>query len=327
MANRLKSFETVLEEERREVLALLEKRPSRRPKRAGSSSNPRRASSPLRTAQRPVRSIVDAGRGPASRRRSTPGVITERPQEGRSMLDIDSLGLADTPDGESSDEPAAENSTKESHVHHRSLSDTTFRPSDLDSLDADFILSSAYKLSGYLSSNSGPPKPTTLTAKYINSSGSSQSGLMKTDSNNSTLTDSTVTAKNSTSHRLSDTNLAAGHRSSISSGNSSGRASSGDATKPGRPILKKESAFPEDEEAVAESSEDDERTSDEEQHRGRKKELTGRGRPGAKSPGVRISKGPKSALGRAAAAERDGVLCNFSYESTRTNHPPRFREA
>ena len=308
MADRPKSFETVLEEERREVLALLEKRPSRRPKRAGSSMNPRRASSPLRTSQRPVRSMLDIGNGSASARSPTAGTSTEGPQgvSTSSMLDIDSPEPADAPETESS----AEGKTKGSHSHHRSLSDTTFRPADLHAFDADFILSSAYKLSGYLSSNTGPPKRNTQAGKIIKSSSSPRSSIINPDPNKLVLSDGRAVDKTSAYRRLSDTNLAApGHRSSISSsGNSSGRASSGDATKPGRPILKNHNATPDDEEAVAESSEEDGGSSDEEQHRGRKKESRHGAPPEGKPLTVRVSKGPRSALGRAAAAERDGTL-------------------
>ena len=307
MANRPKSFETVLEEERREVLALLEKRPSRRPKRAGSSTNPRRASSPLRMSQRPVRSMLDIGNGSASTQPPTARTSTEGLQEvsTRSMLDIDSSESADASETETS----ANGPSKGSHLHHRSLSDTTFRPADLHSLDADFILSSAYKLSGYLSSNTGPPKRNTQAGKVTKNSSSPRSSITP-DPNKLVFSDGRAVDKSSAYRRLSDSNLATpGHRSSISSsGNSSGRASSGDATKPGRPILKNHNATPEDEEAVAESSEEDGGSSDEERHRGRKKEPRDVGQSEGKPLTVRVSKGPKSALGRAAAAERDGTL-------------------
>lgn len=304
-------------------MALLEKRPSRRPKRAGGSTTQRRASSPLRSMQRPVRSMIDVESGPTSQQASktmqTSKALaaaakvrasgSDGPQSVLSMLDMDST-TPDTSDPENSSPSAAERQAKGNQLHHRSLSDTTFRPSDLEPFDADFILSSAYKLSGYLSSNPGPPKYNTPDIRKTNSH-SPQSSLTNLDSDSDKLflTDSTTIHKNSAYHRLSDTNLTvSGHRSSLSSANSSRRASSGDATKFYRPVLKKAHLGPEDEEAVAESSEEEDRSSDEERHRGRKKEPISKARRPGKSPAMRASSGPKSALGRAAAAGRDGML-------------------
>jgi hypothetical protein len=323
MANRQKSFETVLEEERREVLSLLEKRPSRRPRRAGGSTSQRRSSSPLRSMQRPVRSMIDVGSDLTSQKSSKAIQASKAlaaaakarasgadgPQSVLSMLDMDST-TPDTSDPETSTPAAVEGGAKGKSLHHRSLSDTTFRPSDLEPFDADFILSSAYKLSGYLSSNPGPPKYNTPAIRKTNShSPQSSSVNLDPDSDKLFLTNGTTVDKKSAYHRLSDTNLTVSrHRSSISSGKSSRRASSGDAAKSDRPILKKGRFSPEDEEAVAESSEEDDRSSDEERHRGRKKEAKYKGRPPGKSPVMRTSNGPKSALGRAAAAGRDGKL-------------------
>jgi hypothetical protein len=309
MANRLKSFETVLEEERREVLAMLEKRPSRKPKASGSTAKPRRASSPIPKTQPPVRSMLDIGPDSVTvldTRTESPG-----PKRApiRSMLDIESPVPADVLEAMSTHVPA-EGSREAGHSHHRSLSDTAYHPANLDSPESDFDPTTAY-FTGFLPSHpraSTAAKRNTLAArKHISSS--PRSSMRNPDSSKIVLTDATLTDKLTSHHRLSDTNLALlRSRSLLGSGNSSRRASSSDTNRPNQSSLEKVNTTTEDEEAVMESSEEDERSSDEERPRGRKKQS--RGRPGLedKALSIRLSKGPKSALGRAAAAARDGKL-------------------
>ena len=310
MANRLKSFETVLEEERREVLAMVEKRPGRKPKAAGSSAKPRRASSPILKTQPPVRSMLDIGpnSAPASNSKTeSPGQKETAPI--RSMLDIESPVLAEVLEAMGTRE-STEVSRKVGHSHHRSLSDTAYRPAslDLDSPESDFDPTTAY-FTGFLpSSPRGPiaPKRNTQAGRKGLVSSSPRSSMITANPNKRDLSDGRLINKVTAHHRLSDTNLALlGTRSSLKSESSLRRASSGDARRPNHSSLEKEDATAEDEEAVIESSEEDERSSDEERPRGRKKQSRGRIGPEGKPLSIRFSKGPKSALGRAAAAARD----------------------
>jgi hypothetical protein len=315
MANRPKSFDTVLEEERREVLAMLEKRPARKPKGAGSATNPRRASSPLAKTRPPVRSMLDIGLNSTPTESSAAGARTESPAPPpaasiRSMLDIGSPTPAGIQQVKSAKVSVPEKPTKANNLHHRSLSDTAFRPGNLDSSDSDLNHASPYKLSGYLPRNPGVavmPKRNTQAGKKVNTSSSPRSSIINPDTSKLVLTDGRVLEKDSAYHRLSDTSLTlSGNRLSLSS-SSSRRASSGDATRPDRSSLEKDSAAPGDEEAVIESSEDD-RSSDEERPRGRNKESRSRDGSEGKPLSIKLSKGPKSALGRSAAAEKDGEL-------------------
>ncbi|KAF2753907.1 hypothetical protein EJ05DRAFT_159028 [Pseudovirgaria hyperparasitica] len=87
------SMESALDEERREIMALLEGRPAPTPQRARGTSSPRRSESPTAAATKsPVRSMLDVGSTSAVRRLPPRSMldIAEAPAKKptRSMLDV-----------------------------------------------------------------------------------------------------------------------------------------------------------------------------------------------------------------------------------------------
>lgn len=301
MVNHPKSFETVLEEERKEILAMLEKeRPSRKPKGRAAFIDSRRASSPLVGTQPPVRSMLDIGLDPTHAQSSLTGMRTESPSPPltapiRSMLDIHSPRP----------ENMAEGQARINNLQHRSLSDTTPRPTYLVSREPGVDLSLAYKFSGYLPSNPVAviPRWNTSAGRKLSGSNSPRSSMLNPDASKIVLADGSILDTDKAYHRLSDIGIFESE-----SGDSSRRASSGETNRPDPSALGKDHATPEDEDAIAESSDDDDHSSDDEQPRGRNKESRSRDGSEGKPLSTRASAKPRSALGRAAAADRDGML-------------------
>lgn len=284
---------------------LEEERSSRKAKGRGSLIDGRRASSPLIGVQPPVRSMLDIGLDSTPAQSSLSGMGTDSPTPPlrapiRSMLDIDSPLPENMKGGQAKLNP----------VQHRSLSDTAPRPTYLVSREPGVDLSLAYKFSGYQPSNPVAviPRWSKYASRKLASSSSPRSSMLNLDSSKIVLTDGTVIDKDTAYQRLSDTNIALSRNLESESGNSSRRGSSGENSRPDPSTLVKDDATPEDEDAIAESSDDDDHTSDDEQPRGRKKESRSRDGSKRKPPGKRSSTGPRSALGRAAAAEKDGML-------------------
>ncbi|KAK4189373.1 hypothetical protein QBC35DRAFT_450365 [Podospora australis] len=145
------SMEAMLDEERREVLALLEGTPANKPRAPSSIAS--RSSSPFNTPRSPVRSMLNIGDEPPS-----PGLLspyspsyytkTPSPRTApvRSMLDVDSPPAppvrsmldVDTPPGakmvlstpSSPIESSSRSHSTASSTHPRSMSDAALRPAD-----------------------------------------------------------------------------------------------------------------------------------------------------------------------------------------------------
>jgi len=172
MANKHMSLESVLDEERRDVLALLEGPPAGRKRGSASSAGSARASSPLTKPQSPVRSMLDIDDDFVawhSSLNSSSGVATSpRVAPIRSMLDINAtpptsppirsmLDVSITPKSTASS-PADHGHRASAHnVHPRSLSDAASRPATFGprALSGGSNSESAYQFSGYLPSNPG----------------------------------------------------------------------------------------------------------------------------------------------------------------------------
>ncbi len=185
------SLEAVLDEERRDVLALLEAQhaPSRT-RGSTSSAGSRRNSSPFANPQSPVRSMVDidddivswhsslianAPRGPRTSPRIAPHTapirsmldINSTPPKAthpvRSMLDINTTPPPPPPAtatsksaASSPTEPYHKMAHSSHHMQHRSLSDAATRPAGFGPRAGGNSVS-AYQFSGYLPSNPGGP--------------------------------------------------------------------------------------------------------------------------------------------------------------------------
>ena len=178
MANKHMSLESVLDEERKQVLAILEGTAAGgRPRGSASSTGPERTGSPFATPRSPVRSMLDVDPS-VPRHSSLPGTngsgITSPPI--RSMLDIDSpppvrsmLDISTPPPSsttahQTSTRSAQTSPTEANHraamansQQHRSLSDAASRPADFGPRAPGFGLTSQYQFSGYLQSNPGGP--------------------------------------------------------------------------------------------------------------------------------------------------------------------------
>lgn len=186
MANKLMSLESVLDEERKEVLAMLEGTNGGRLRgSAGSAGGPVRTGSPF-AAQRspPVRSMLDVG-SQVPRHKSLPGTndsATSSPPirsmldvgkapAVRSMLDISTpvppaaaatTATASTKSAQSSPTEANQRAVMANN-QHRSLSDPASRPADFGPRAPatgpapGFNPTSQYQFSGYLQSNPGGP--------------------------------------------------------------------------------------------------------------------------------------------------------------------------
>jgi len=176
------SLESMLDEERRDVLALLEGPPTGRTRGSASSTTSGRASSPFTNPQSPVRSMLDIDQDTAPRRPSTTatnGNIKSSPRVApvRSMLDIDTsppaagpvrsmLDVSSTPPSTATSRSAQTSPTEVNHrahmansVQHRSLSDAGSRPAAFGPRTSAVGSNpeSAYQFSGYLPSNPGGP--------------------------------------------------------------------------------------------------------------------------------------------------------------------------
>ena len=192
MAHKPMSMEAVLDEERKEVLAILESTSANgRPRGSASSmGGSGRTGSPLATPRSPVRSMLDVD-PPVPRHSSLPGTngrsgISNPPI--RSMLDIDSppppavrsmldistplppsaisprTSFASVKHATAATKSAQSSPTEVNHrpamsnsQHPRSLSDAAIRPSDFGPRAPGFEAPSPYQFSGYLQSNPGGP--------------------------------------------------------------------------------------------------------------------------------------------------------------------------
>lgn len=161
------SLESMLDEERRDVLALLEGPPSGRPRGSASSAGSGgRAPSPFTNPRSPVRSMLDIEEDSGSRHSSisgTNGGTMSPTLTGpiRSMLDIDKS--PPVPQSTQSAQTSPTGSNHRAHiannVHVRSLSDATTRPTDFGPRVTSGPRNdpTAYQFSGYLTSNPGGP--------------------------------------------------------------------------------------------------------------------------------------------------------------------------
>ncbi|GAB1315985.1 UspA domain-containing protein [Madurella fahalii] len=182
------SMEAMLDEERREVLALLEGTSNQRPR--PPSSLDARSPSPYTTPRSPVRSMLDIGDAPSSPLLRSPvspmnlSTKTTSPQLApvRSMLDVDSptpppvrsMLDIDTPPppgakqvlstpSSPTDPSSRANST--SHTHPRSMSDAAIRPVDFGprSNTARHDPTSEYQFAGIITNNAGQALPKRVT--------------------------------------------------------------------------------------------------------------------------------------------------------------------
>lgn len=177
----MSSLEALADEERREVLALLGQHQGPAPLSGPGSilGAPRRAASPFTGAntRSPIRSMLDVGGGPPSRRSSNASLTNSRKIEPvRSMLDIgiplptrpatrSMLDIGTTPSRPST--RSAQSSpitpiptTKDTHTsnkkHPRSFSDAAAKPVE-KFVSGSRLKTQEYKFSGYLPSNPGGP--------------------------------------------------------------------------------------------------------------------------------------------------------------------------
>lgn len=181
MANKNKgmSLEAVLDEERRDVLDLLQ-----RTAKEKAAAKAERASSPFANQRSPVRSMLDVGDAPSANRRKSAGSssssVSTRPPI-RSMLDISTPPLSPPPirsmldvgsNGNTSVRPAApsrsaQTSPTEAHhrtrtaagPHPRSLSDAATRPASFGTRASVGKKEDAYQFSGFLPTNLGSVMP------------------------------------------------------------------------------------------------------------------------------------------------------------------------
>ncbi|KAH8811957.1 hypothetical protein F5884DRAFT_877288 [Xylogone sp. PMI_703] len=166
MAHQHMSLESMLDQERREVLALLEGPSSSRPRGSASSAGSGRASSPF-TPRSPVRSMLDVGDDvpdKSQRHASIAGINTgvtpaQRGGQVRSMLDISS------PPPKSVARSAQTSPTEPTHkqttnkIPPRSLSDAASRPAEFGPRASNTRSNPTanYQFAGFLSSNPGGP--------------------------------------------------------------------------------------------------------------------------------------------------------------------------
>lgn len=170
-----------MDEERRDVLALLEGSSAPRTRSSANPIGSGRAPSPF-TPRSPVRSMLDIAEDvpprSASIASSNGGVASPRAGPVRSMLDISSPSpLAGTMSAQTSPTQANHRIYGANNAQHRSLSDAASRPADFgprsNVLDQsrpnpNTNPSSAYQFAGYLPSNPGGqvvPKRNTLGGK------------------------------------------------------------------------------------------------------------------------------------------------------------------
>lgn len=227
------------------------------------------------------------------------------------MLDVDGPLSAKVSAAKSSEAPLAEGAARGINLHQRSLSDSSPRPADLGFRAPGFEPPSAYRISGYLPSNSGgptAPRRNTQAGKKVSTSNAPRPSVINADTSKLVLTDGRILDKSSAYHRLSDTNLALSGNRLKSLPYSARRASSGDLTELDRARLKKDYAPLDEENGVVESSEEEDRSSDEERHRGRNKETRDRSGSGSKTLSIGRRKAPRSPLGQSVVAGENGTL-------------------
>lgn len=181
------SMEAMLDEERREVLALLEGTSNQRPK--PPSSLGARSPSPYTTPRSPVRSMLDIGDAPPSPSPLSPAspsnlsakTTSPRLAPVRSMLDVDSptppppvrsMLDIDTPPGAkqvlstpSSPTDSGSRAHSASNTHPRSMSDAAVRPVDFGprSNMARHDPTSEYQFAGIITNNAGQALPKRVT--------------------------------------------------------------------------------------------------------------------------------------------------------------------
>ena len=163
----------MLDEERRDVLALLEGTSTARARGSASSAGLGRASSPFAHPQSPVRSMLDIAENPTPRHSSIAGTNTgiTTPAPIRSMLDINGSppSTASTRSAQTSP-TATHHRTQIASRTHRSLSDAATRPAGFGPRAPTIGANptAAYQFSGYLPSNPGGlvmPKRNTQAGK------------------------------------------------------------------------------------------------------------------------------------------------------------------
>jgi len=189
MAKQVMSMEAMLDEERREVLALLEGT-QHQPRPQGPGSIDGRSPSPFTSPRSPVRSMLDYGDDSPSPALSTSQSNTSaktlpRLAPVRSMLDVDSpppatapirsmLDVGDSPPPStakkvfSSPSSPVESSSRHSTSrgpHPRSLSDAASRPADFGPRSSASRLdpTSNYQFADILTNNTGNAKPKRVT--------------------------------------------------------------------------------------------------------------------------------------------------------------------
>ncbi len=183
MARPPMSMEAVLDEERREVLALLEDRPAQ-VRRALGAAGGARSPSPFSIPRSPVRSMLDLGVEvpPPSTGATGPGSSGMRSPVSssavRSMLDLDSspppvrsmLDVDSPPHSASKQTFSARNSPTEANykahaanntAHHRSMSDAASKPADFGPRAAQTRVdpTSEFQFSDIITSQQGPVLP------------------------------------------------------------------------------------------------------------------------------------------------------------------------
>lgn len=183
------SMEAMLDEERLEVLALLENSQPKAPKPSASGRSP----SPFTTPRSPVRSMLDIGDDllspsltPGSLSYATAKNYSPRLAPVRSMLDVgpaqppvrSMLDVGDSPPSSttkkvfSSPSSPIESSSRGNTTHPRSMSDAASRPADFGprSSASRFDPTSNYQFSDIVTNNSGQALPKRVTQRGKRSS-------------------------------------------------------------------------------------------------------------------------------------------------------------
>lgn len=164
------SLESALDDERKDILALLENKPSGRERKSASSAGSGRASSPF-TPQAPVRSMLDIGESAAPRSSPLPSANGESPGSPR-VPAASTTASASTSPMQSNNRAYLTNSQRQ---QHRSLSDAATRPADFGPRSNVLELGqtgsqASYQISGYVPSHPGvttPPKRNTQGSRKV----------------------------------------------------------------------------------------------------------------------------------------------------------------
>lgn len=177
--NKTMSFEAVLDEERRDVLDLLQ-----RTAKEKAAAKAERASSPFASQRSPVRSMLDIGDAPSANRRTSASNGTSTttrppvrsmldistppprsPPAVRSMLDVSSNGngsvhaTASSRSAQTSPTEAHHRTRAASSPHPRSLSDAATRPAGFGPRTSVGKKEDAYQFSGFLPTSLGAVMP------------------------------------------------------------------------------------------------------------------------------------------------------------------------